>query len=352
MAKQQIILAGVLIGLAVYISIPFWVPDECPSESKSGVLTEEQPEAEKPLVLVWFAPFGIRFDFKDCGKYFNISGCQLTYDRALYNQSDAVIIFHKEIDFSLNNLPQDPRPPFQKWIWYHVESPTNTNRINGLENLFNLTLNYRRDADISVRFDLAIQKMGTDYNFFLPQKDKLVCWIVSNAWSKTAHERIQYYDELKKYIHVNVFGLVLGGSPLSLEDYFSVIGSCKFYLAFENSNHIDYFTEKVNAPLVTGTVPVVRGAKRENYEGFLPADSFIHVDDFPDAKALAEYLLELDKDDQRYMQYFLWRRHYKATPHLLSLYNEFTQPICYACDYISKHKGYRVVHNLYDWYFS
>ncbi|KAJ3595938.1 hypothetical protein NHX12_002347 [Muraenolepis orangiensis] len=338
----------------MFMSIPFFGPDECSSElgGKGRVLTHNG-EAEKPLVLVWFRPMGVTLDFRDCVKYFNISSCDLTYDRNLYNQSDAVIIFHKSIDVSLNNLPQGPRLPFQKWIWYHVESPTHTLRIEGLDNLFNLTLNYRRDADITVRYNLAIDKMNTmDSKFVLPKKDKLLCWFVtSNNWSNGAQDRLKFYDRLKEHIHVHIFGSILGGTPLSLEDYFPVMGSCKFYLALENSNHTDYITEKVNAPYVTGTIPVVRGAKRENYEEFAPADSFIHVDDFPDAKSLAEFITELAKDDERYMQYFSWRRHYKAAPHLLSLNNEFTLPICSACDYVSKHRGYSVVHDLNDWYF-
>ncbi|KAG7252661.1 hypothetical protein CRUP_013075 [Coryphaenoides rupestris] len=65
-----------------------------------------------------------------------------------------------------------------------------------------------------------------------------------------------------------------------------------------------------------------------------------------------EYIVELDEDDERYLRYFLWRRHYKAESPLLSVYNTFTKPTCYACDYVSKHKGYRAVHHLYHWHFS
>jgi len=63
---------------------------------------------------------------------------------------------------------------------------------------------------------------------------------------------------------------------------------------------------------VSGTVPVVRGTRREKHEEFVAADSFIHVDDFPEPKSLEEYIVEMDEDDERYMRYFLWRCHYKA----------------------------------------
>ena len=45
------------------------------------------------------------------------------------------------------------------------------------------------------------------------------------------------------------------------------------------------------------------GARLEDYEQVSPYKSFLHVDQFSGPKELAEYLLELDKDDQAYNQY-------------------------------------------------
>ncbi|KAA8578728.1 hypothetical protein FQN60_006071, partial [Etheostoma spectabile] len=41
---------------------------------------------------------------------------------------------------------------------------------------------------------------------------------------------------------------------------------------------------------------------------------------------------------------------YEATPHLLSIYNEFIQPICLACHHMSRDVYYNVDHDLYKWY--
>uniref|UniRef100_A0A671MNE6 Fucosyltransferase n=2 Tax=Sinocyclocheilus anshuiensis TaxID=1608454 RepID=A0A671MNE6_9TELE len=270
--------------------------------------------------------------------------------RALYNSADNVIVYHRAIT-DLSNLPPSPRPPFQRWIWLHLESPTNTKRIPGLENLFNLTLSYRQDADIPVRMRLITRKKPNE-DFVIPKKDKLVCWIVSNKDPSTGVDtRNVFYREFSKYIQVTLFGKAYSRF-LGYDDYYPTMASCKFYLAFENSIHKDYITEKLNGPLAAGTVPVVLGPLRRNYENFVPAESFIHVDDFPDPKSLAEYLLQLDKDEDAYRKYFNWRKHLTPSPHLILQRQEFILAICTACDYIARRREYKEAHDLYNWYFS
>ncbi|XP_062314308.1 4-galactosyl-N-acetylglucosaminide 3-alpha-L-fucosyltransferase 9-like [Osmerus eperlanus] len=344
---------NVKIIAAIYTVVAFYIYFRNISLCENDVDVDhaaQSTDVKKPLVLLWFWPGGqgdVRFNLKDCGTFFNIDGCVLTDNRSLFDKSDAVIFYHKEINWDLSNMPRSPRPRFQKWIWFNLEPPSHTQKIPGLEKLFNLTMSYRRHADIIVRYDLLGKKTNQDSDFVLPRKDKMVCLIVSN---KGAYDRKPYYEELSKHIKLHLFG-EFSWSRVKHENYYSTIASCKFYLAFENSVHKDYITENMNSPLAVGTVPVVSGTSRQNYEEFFPADSFIHVNDYPNAKALAEFLIQLDKNDEMYMQYFNWRKYLTVPPQLLTDEKEFTLPVCTACDHISRDNGYSVVQDLYKWYF-
>ena len=46
------------------------------------------------------------------------------------------------------------------------------------------------------------------------------------------------------------------------------------------------------------------GASEEEYRRAAPRHSFIHVNQFKGPKELAEYLHQLDQDDEKYNEYF------------------------------------------------
>ncbi|KAJ0022722.1 hypothetical protein NQD34_014856 [Periophthalmus magnuspinnatus] len=309
--------------------------------SYSNVTLEPENETET-ILLIWTWPFGQKFD-TDC-RGFGIEKCHLTDNRSLYPIADGVFFHHRDVCNNLQDLPKIPRPFFQKWVWANMESPANTPVMPILNNLFNLTCSYRIDSTIHVPYGYVLPRNSDEPVVQLPTKDKLVCWVVSN-WN-TLLLRVQYYEQLKNHIKINIYGKAFR-NPLSDQAYEDVISQCKFYLAFENSAYKDYMTEKVFSPLLLGSVPIVLGPPREDYQQQIPANAFIHVDDFASPKELAERLHYLDRHPEEYMDYFKWRREYKV---VRSWFGK--EHACRSCSHIQKHRGSEVVHNLQTWFWS
>ncbi|XP_034718958.1 4-galactosyl-N-acetylglucosaminide 3-alpha-L-fucosyltransferase 9-like [Etheostoma cragini] len=308
-------------------------------KSQQAAAVEAEPDT---IVLIWMWPFGSRYDFS-CN-IFNVSRCHLTDDKTLYHKAHGVLFHHRDIHGNLEDFPKEPRPHFQKWIWSNMESPANSALIPKINDLFNLTCNYRLDSNIPVPYGYLMPMTSEDETFKLPAKDKLVCWIVSN-WNLQL-TRVQYYNELKKHIKIHSYGNAFG-QHLSDQDYSKIVSSCKFYLSFENSAYKDYITEKLYLPMMKGSVPIVLGPTRQNYQNFVPADSFIHVNDFSSAKELAEKLVYLDKNNSEYIRYFNWTSRFKVK---LSWFGK--EHACKTCSYLQNHREYQAFHDLNKWYWG
>ncbi|XP_065119312.1 4-galactosyl-N-acetylglucosaminide 3-alpha-L-fucosyltransferase 9-like [Paramisgurnus dabryanus] len=347
--QLKVLLIILSIGLNIFFAHQFYFCcHEGSMKAKIFTTVKKKPLENDTILLIWLGPFGKKFDLNSCSAKFNIDGCYLTDDKELYSKAHGVLINHRDIKNDLSNLPPEPRPFFQKWIWMHFESPRNTRRHNGLNNLFNVTLNYRRDADIAIHEQMMLKTEDKEDSIFpqvLEKKDKLVCWVVSN-WND-AFKRVKYYNELKNHINIHAVGRHFGKSP-SYEEYKEILTSCKFYLSFENTDlHYDYITEKLYNPLNLGSVPVALGPPRYIYERFVPKDAFIHVDDFSSPQELAKYLLTLDKNVEEYKKYFNWRKSFEV-----KLVDYPAQHACRACQYIRMKKDYQVFVNLNNWYWD
>ncbi|KAM4017428.1 3-galactosyl-N-acetylglucosaminide 4-alpha-L-fucosyltransferase FUT3-like [Anomaloglossus baeobatrachus] len=294
------------------------------------------------IILLWTYPYNYTFPLNRCPKQFDGSGCFYTVNRKMYSSANAVVIHHRNVRHSKEQLPQEPRPPNQYWIWFSNEPPSHCPNLSFMDNLINLTMSYRADSDIFTPYGWIEKHYGTE-NFNIPKKTKLVAWAVSN-W-KPKSERVQYYEQLKNHLHVDIFGKKHLNLPKNRQ--IETLSAYKFYFAFENSIHEDYISEKFwyNA-LASGCVPVVLGPPRANYERFVPGDAFIHVDDFSSPRELASYFLSLDKDEEKYKQYFNWRKIYKLRKREIS----WVVPYCKICKVLKEAPSYRTIPSIEAWF--
>ncbi|XP_053329198.1 3-galactosyl-N-acetylglucosaminide 4-alpha-L-fucosyltransferase FUT3-like [Spea bombifrons] len=316
--------------------------DEKTAYQKNVTTQSLKVEMEKELVvLLWTWPYGMRFPLDTCHSVFDIPGCKLTVDRKAYNVADAVVMHHVDIMYDKKSLPQQPRPHHQHWVWFNLEPPLIIRNLHFLDNLFNMTLTFRQDSDIASPYG-RLQASKEPQNITIPTKSKLVAWVVSK-WYPGA-PRVLYYQELQKHLAIDIYGK--GYMTLSKADLHSTISQYKFYLSFENSIYKDYITEKLwSNALGSWAVPVVLGTSRKNYERFVPPEAFIHVDDFSSPKELAAYLLELDKDDEKYRRYFEWRTQYRVWTR-----EGWPSSYCKVCRALRQAPVYQTIPSIANWF--
>ncbi|XP_073681288.1 alpha-(1,3)-fucosyltransferase 7 [Garra rufa] len=297
-------------------------------------------------ILFWHWPYGIRYSLEGdvCLRDYGISGCVLVDNRTLYESADLVVFHHFELSLRKQHLPVHlHRPAKQRWVWLSLEAPENIGTLSSYNNLFNLTMSYHPHADITVPYGKLLQrsKQGLDV-VTTKNKNYEACWVVSNyqKW----HKRSAVFQELNKNLKVQLYGL-MANKPLPKEALLPTISRCYFYLAFENIQSPHYITEKLwrNA-FQAGTVPVVLGPPRRDYEAVAPPNSFIHVDDFKSVKALAEYLRGLIEDPVRYNAYFTWRQDYTV-----KLYTDWRERLCNICPIYRQFPSHKVYEDLRKW---
>ncbi|XP_071980891.1 3-galactosyl-N-acetylglucosaminide 4-alpha-L-fucosyltransferase FUT3-like [Engystomops pustulosus] len=345
MIKKTKILIFILIILLVVGVVFYWGQFDVSSQASETQETKISPlhKEDEIVVLVWLWPFGDHFPLNTCLVEFGISGCHLTVDRNLYEVANAVVIHHVDIMYDKKSLPQQPRPHFQHWVWFNMEPPLIIKNLDLLDDLFNRTMTFRQDSDIFRPYGQLVPSKGSQ-NYTIPTKSKLVSWVVSKWYPGV--RRTEYYEELKKYVHVDVYGGK--HQKLSSDDFHSTISQYKFYLAFENSIFKDYITEKLwSNAFGSWAVPVVLGTSRKNYERFVPGDAFIHVDDFSSPMELASYLLELDKNDEKYRKYFNWRSHYE-----IKVGGGWQLNYCKVCESLSNGPHYQVIPSISKWFLN
>lgn len=307
---------------------------------------EDEPPPPPVTVLLWWEPFGHRLHLGDCLARFNIRGCHLTTNRSGHEEAQAILFHHRDlmVQGGPSQFPGGPRPPAQRWVWMNFESPSHSEGLHDLAGIFNWTMTYRVDSDVFVPYGYlrAREPMAS---LTLPRKTKLVAWVISN-WNEE-HARVRYYRQLKNYLPIDIYGA--RGLDLQEDSVVKIVSQYKFYLAFENSRHPDYITEKLwrNA-FQSWAVPVVLGPSRANYELFVPSNSFIHIDDFSGPMQLARYLKFLDRNKRQYKKYFAWRKRYEVQE--TSFWDEHC---CRVCEVVrTAGQQHKTVQNLASWFES
>ena len=319
----------------------------------------ETPKVHHPknrVILIWTKWYGQRLwdalpeGMLSCAQYnINVS-CRITYNKQVYERAHMVVFHGRGLDFALENLPKSSqRLVHQRWVYFTRESPLFSGLLSNpqdgkkLNGLFNWTMTYKLDSDIDYRyFRIVPGKHPDEYNLSPKFKDEMAVAVVSNC----RPDRLNFIDELQRYITVHVYGSCGDYSCPSEEDCFSMLKNrYKFYLAFENSVCKDYVTEKFyHNALQHNMLPVVISGGNFNNPTVAPPDCCIIATNFKGAKELAEYMKKVANNSTLYYSYFKWHSRYTVK-------EDFTTEVfCRACHKLYTDSQTKVCDDLYSWY--
>ena len=111
--------------------------------------------------------------------------------------------------------------------------------------------------------------------------------------------RRKFFEELSKYKQVDSGGRWMNNVGGPVKDKAVFLREHKFNIAFENSSHPGYVTEKLMQAFAAQTVPIYFGAP--DVELDFNREAMIVVKDENDIKRAVEEVIALDKDDKAYL---------------------------------------------------
>lgn len=204
--------------------------------------------------------------------------------------------------------------PWQKQVLFALESYSRTYELRNYKKIgYDLRMTYELDAEINLPYAFDY------YDFIKPpvptnekRKDAIAVAFISNCKSIT-NNRTEIFKELMTMIPIHSYGECYRNKnpnifKSSLDSKSSEIKYYKFSLSFENSNDIDYITEKYYQILESGSVPVFLGAPNFKEEFAVDQNGYISLADFPDLRSLANHLIYLSNHDEEYEKLLAWKK--------------------------------------------
>lgn len=145
----------------------------------------------------------------------------------------------------------------------------------------------------------------------LAEKKKFCNFVFSNG-SRHSQFRVEFFKQLHARKHVDAGGKLLNNIGKRVDNKIEFCRPYKFTIATENKACVGYTTEKIVNAMQSRTVPIYWGNLAIN-DDFNPK-SFINVQKFPSTEAAIDHILEVDANDELYLEYAREPYFYNNTP--------------------------------------
>lgn len=323
------------------------------------------PEARKAIrrnkktILIW-TPFNvprIKEIEETCIKRCSMQ-CEVTTDKESIPRADAVSFYLTDLwtkNWNINSKSTIKFPtyrrPDQVWTLSNMEPPPNLfGDLRVFNGIFNWTIWYRKDSDLFQPYGrlkrLTAQERESaerslkNKNFF-KEKTNGITGKISNC--KDSARRYRLVEDLRQYLDLDMFGKCYDrvcGNPEKHTSCDNITETYKFYLALENSRCKDYVTEKYWWSLVRNQIPIVSWDHTHINRDVVIPNSFISIYDYPNLRALSDYIKLVSENETLYNSYFEWKKIYKIDQSCMS---------CTICKALHENRPPQIIEDLDGW---
>ena len=241
----------------------------------------------KQILKIQFSDFWRPFDFQN--NYFTqllSEFCELEYS----NSPDLLIYSSYGSDHERFNC--------HKLIYSAENERVNWNACDfafGMDYIHGNERYYRLPNWIWYADPIVLTRPKPAPELLVQQKTKFCSILVSNPHPQ---KRKDFFKTLSSYKTIHSGGKVLNNIGEVVKDKLEFIKGYKFNIAFENSSHPGYTTEKIFEPMIVNSIPIYWGNPLVHLD-FNPR-SFINYTDFVNEKQLIEYIKSVDNDFSLY----------------------------------------------------
>lgn len=273
----------------------------------------------------------LRISFTDTNEQianFFVSVLSQKYDVIIDHHYPSYLFFGDR-NFGENNLTYDPNKVVKIFYTGENQRPWDyqTHYAISFDHLEN-ERQYRLPLYVVYDFDNARKGLPNIKTFArtendLKNKTGFCSFVVRNP---NCQKRNDFFNKLSSYKRVdsggplfNNIGYVLPYGDEAMKSKLEWLPKYKFNLCFENSSYPGYATEKLYEALLGNTIPIYWGSQTIEVD-FNPK-AFLNWYDYKDDDAFLEAIIDLDKNDDKYMEMYLQPMFVRKTNRFMDLNN-------------------------------
>lgn len=235
----------------------------------------------------------------------------------------------------------------QSWVMITEESPLYGPGVQPpnkyADSVFDFIDSYKTDSDFVHPYGYYKVYQGQaptkfDTAALLASKSKFLAWMGSHCETLQWNRQL-FVDDIGGVVRIDKYGKC-GDTEIPWNNFQAlkeILTPYKFYLSLENSCCEDYVTEKFWRTLELGLVPIVVGAPYDHYLKVAPPHSFIHPDQFDSLEEMALHLVQVNANQEKYLEYFKWKNMGELVSH--GQEEHYVRPLTNQtqCDILEKH---------------